>query len=186
MAVHGRYGKPCPRCGEEILRIRYAGNETQLLCPLSKPPAEYWLIVVSRDYWDPTGRGRWKNWKSCEPATHENPLLVSRRCNFVRRLLISRSFARRTMAFSRAPSWIAPARCICFTTSGDHLHGDLFYVKSADSGATWSSPLRVNSEIRDVQSLPGTIRGGQIGNRQKWPRAMSPGTARRRQNRKAR
>ncbi len=28
MAVHGRYGKPCPRCGEEILRIRYAGNET--------------------------------------------------------------------------------------------------------------------------------------------------------------
>ena len=28
MAVHGRYGKPCPRCGERILRIRYADNET--------------------------------------------------------------------------------------------------------------------------------------------------------------
>ena len=28
MAVHGRYVKPCPRCGEKILRIRYAGNET--------------------------------------------------------------------------------------------------------------------------------------------------------------
>jgi len=28
MAVHGRYCKPCPRCGEKILRIRYAGNET--------------------------------------------------------------------------------------------------------------------------------------------------------------
>ena len=28
MAAHGRYGKPCPRCGEKILRIRYAGNET--------------------------------------------------------------------------------------------------------------------------------------------------------------
>jgi formamidopyrimidine-DNA glycosylase len=28
MAVHGRYGKPCPRCAEKILRIRYAGNET--------------------------------------------------------------------------------------------------------------------------------------------------------------
>jgi formamidopyrimidine-DNA glycosylase len=28
MAVHGRYGKPCPRCGEKILRIRYADNET--------------------------------------------------------------------------------------------------------------------------------------------------------------
>lgn len=28
MAVHGRYGKPCPRCGEKVLRIRYADNET--------------------------------------------------------------------------------------------------------------------------------------------------------------
>lgn len=28
MAVHGKYGKPCPRCGEKIQRIRYADNET--------------------------------------------------------------------------------------------------------------------------------------------------------------
>ena len=28
MAVHGRYGEPCPRCGEKIQRIRYANNET--------------------------------------------------------------------------------------------------------------------------------------------------------------
>lgn len=28
MAVHGRYGEPCPRCGERIQRIRYADNET--------------------------------------------------------------------------------------------------------------------------------------------------------------
>jgi formamidopyrimidine-DNA glycosylase len=28
MAVHGRYGQPCLRCGEKILRIRYADNET--------------------------------------------------------------------------------------------------------------------------------------------------------------
>jgi formamidopyrimidine-DNA glycosylase len=28
MAVHGRYGKPCPRCGEAVQRIRYADNET--------------------------------------------------------------------------------------------------------------------------------------------------------------
>ena len=28
MVVHGRYGKPCPRCGEKIQRIRYADNET--------------------------------------------------------------------------------------------------------------------------------------------------------------
>lgn len=32
MAVHGRYGKPCPRCGETIQRIRYADNETNY-CP---------------------------------------------------------------------------------------------------------------------------------------------------------
>ncbi len=28
MAVHGRYGEPCPRCGEKVQRIRYADNET--------------------------------------------------------------------------------------------------------------------------------------------------------------
>jgi len=28
MAVHGRCGQPCPRCGAKVLRIRYADNET--------------------------------------------------------------------------------------------------------------------------------------------------------------
>jgi len=28
MAVHGRYGQPCSRCSEKVLRIRYADNET--------------------------------------------------------------------------------------------------------------------------------------------------------------
>ena len=28
MAVHGKYGRPCPRCGKKIQRIRYADNET--------------------------------------------------------------------------------------------------------------------------------------------------------------
>jgi len=28
MAVHGRYGQPCPKCGAKIQRIRYADNET--------------------------------------------------------------------------------------------------------------------------------------------------------------
>ncbi len=32
MAVHGRYGKPCPRCGDTVRRIRYADNETNY-CP---------------------------------------------------------------------------------------------------------------------------------------------------------
>jgi formamidopyrimidine-DNA glycosylase len=28
MAVHGRFGQPCPRCGDGVQRIRYADNET--------------------------------------------------------------------------------------------------------------------------------------------------------------
>ena len=32
MAVHGRFGQPCPRCGSPIQRIRYADNETNY-CP---------------------------------------------------------------------------------------------------------------------------------------------------------
>ena len=32
MAVHGRYGKPCPVCGTSVQRIRYAENETNY-CP---------------------------------------------------------------------------------------------------------------------------------------------------------
>jgi len=32
MAVHGRYGLPCPDCGAKVQRIRYADNETNY-CP---------------------------------------------------------------------------------------------------------------------------------------------------------
>jgi formamidopyrimidine-DNA glycosylase len=32
MAVHGKYGQPCPRCGAKVQRIRYAQNETNY-CP---------------------------------------------------------------------------------------------------------------------------------------------------------
>jgi formamidopyrimidine-DNA glycosylase len=32
MAVHGKHGKPCPRCGTKVQRIRYANNETNY-CP---------------------------------------------------------------------------------------------------------------------------------------------------------
>jgi formamidopyrimidine-DNA glycosylase len=32
MAVHGRYGQPCPDCGNPVQRIRYADNETNY-CP---------------------------------------------------------------------------------------------------------------------------------------------------------
>jgi formamidopyrimidine-DNA glycosylase len=33
MAVHGRYGRPCPRCGAKVQRIRYASNETNYCAP---------------------------------------------------------------------------------------------------------------------------------------------------------
>ena len=32
MAVHGKFGKPCPVCGAKVQRIRYANNETNY-CP---------------------------------------------------------------------------------------------------------------------------------------------------------
>src|SRR5262249_52481422 len=32
MAVHGKFGQPCPVCGSKIQRIRYADNETNY-CP---------------------------------------------------------------------------------------------------------------------------------------------------------
>lgn len=32
MAVHGRYGEPCPDCGTQVQRIRFADNETNY-CP---------------------------------------------------------------------------------------------------------------------------------------------------------
>jgi len=33
MAAHGRFGEPCPRCGEKIQRIRYADKETNYCAP---------------------------------------------------------------------------------------------------------------------------------------------------------
>ena len=41
MAVHGRYGQPCPRCGAKVQRIRYASNETNYCAQLPdrRPPA---------------------------------------------------------------------------------------------------------------------------------------------------
>jgi formamidopyrimidine-DNA glycosylase len=33
MAVHGKYGKPCPVCGAPVQRIVYAENETNYCAP---------------------------------------------------------------------------------------------------------------------------------------------------------
>jgi hypothetical protein len=45
--------------------------------------------------------------------------------------------------------------------AGDPQGGDLLYVKSPDFGASWSEPLRVNSEAGTALAI-GTIRGGQL------------------------
>jgi formamidopyrimidine-DNA glycosylase len=57
MAVHGRYGKPCPRCGSKVQRIRYASNETNY-CPTcqtgSKLLADRGLSRLLREDWPRT------------------------------------------------------------------------------------------------------------------------------------
>src|SRR3954464_7567890 len=44
---------------------------------------------------------------------------------------------------------------------GPEARGDLFYVKSADGGSSWSAPIRVNSQSGSAIAV-GTIRGGHI------------------------
>lgn len=57
MATHGKYGKPCPRCGAKIQRIRYAANETNY-CPHcqtgGKLLADRSLSRLLRDDWPRT------------------------------------------------------------------------------------------------------------------------------------
>jgi len=57
MAVHGRYGEPCPVCGTAIQRIRYAENETDY-CPRcqtdGKLLADRSLSRLLKDDWPKT------------------------------------------------------------------------------------------------------------------------------------
>jgi formamidopyrimidine-DNA glycosylase len=54
MAVHGRFGKPCPICGSSVQRIVYADNETNY-CPRcqtgGKVLADRSLSRLLRDDW---------------------------------------------------------------------------------------------------------------------------------------
>jgi formamidopyrimidine-DNA glycosylase len=54
MAVHGRYGQPCPRCGAKVQRIRYASNETNYCArcqTAGKLLADRSLSRLLRDDW---------------------------------------------------------------------------------------------------------------------------------------
>ena len=57
MAVHGKYGQPCPRCGAKVRRIRYAANETNY-CPAcqtgGKLLADRGLSRLLREDWPRT------------------------------------------------------------------------------------------------------------------------------------
>jgi formamidopyrimidine-DNA glycosylase len=60
MAVHGKYGEPCPRCGTKVQRIRYASNETNY-CPHcqtgGKLLADRGLSRLLREDWPRTLEG---------------------------------------------------------------------------------------------------------------------------------
>ena len=45
--------------------------------------------------------------------------------------------------------------------AGEPAGGDIFYVRSTDGGAAFSSPVRVNSQERSAIAA-GTIRGAQV------------------------
>jgi formamidopyrimidine-DNA glycosylase len=57
MAVHGRFGQPCPACGTKVQRIRYAENETNY-CPRcqtdGKVLADRSLSRLLKDDWPRT------------------------------------------------------------------------------------------------------------------------------------
>ena len=57
MAVHGRYGQPCPVCGSAVQRIVYAENETNY-CPrcqtAGKVLADRSLSRLLKDDWPRT------------------------------------------------------------------------------------------------------------------------------------
>jgi len=57
MAVHGRYGQPCPRCGQPVQRIRRAANEANYCAPCQtggKLLADRGLSLLLHDDWPGT------------------------------------------------------------------------------------------------------------------------------------
>jgi len=70
MAVHGRYGQACPRCGAKVQRIRYADNETNYcaVCQTGgKLLADRSLSRLLREDWP-------KTLEELEALTRKQPL----------------------------------------------------------------------------------------------------------------
>jgi formamidopyrimidine-DNA glycosylase len=76
MAVHGRYGKPCPVCGTAIQRIRYAENETNY-CPRcqtgGKLLADRSLSRLLKDDWPRTIEALENQVRSGKPRAQVEP-----------------------------------------------------------------------------------------------------------------
>jgi formamidopyrimidine-DNA glycosylase len=61
MAVHGRFGQPCPRCGQPVQRIRYADNETNY-CAQCQTGGKVLADRSLSGSLEKTGREPWMNW----------------------------------------------------------------------------------------------------------------------------
>jgi len=72
MAVHGRFGKPCPRCETNVQRIRYAQNEVNY-CPRCQTHgrmlADRSLSRLLRDDW-PKTIDAWEEDHPARPTPH--------------------------------------------------------------------------------------------------------------------
>jgi hypothetical protein len=63
MAVHGRFGQPCPVCGSPVQRIVHAENETNY-CAQCQTGCGCWPTARCPACSPPTGLARCRNWRS--------------------------------------------------------------------------------------------------------------------------
>ena len=78
MAVHGRYGQPCPDCGAPVQRIVHAENETNY-CAACQTGGGSWPTAPSRASFTRTGRGPSRSWRSGSRAARRGSRRARRR-----------------------------------------------------------------------------------------------------------
>jgi len=107
MAVHGKYGKPCPRCGKPVQRIRYADNESNY-CPTCQTEGK---LLADRSL-SRLMRGDW-------PKTLEELEAKKTQARTTTTSASAGSFAARAASFipTRTPEPSAPTTSAPATTS---------------------------------------------------------------------
>jgi formamidopyrimidine-DNA glycosylase len=76
MAVHGRYGEPCPDCGSPVQRIVYAANEANYCATCQtggRPLADRALSRLLREDWVAFAAARLRRAKTGDAATEHLP-----------------------------------------------------------------------------------------------------------------